>query len=269
MSKRMCFSLAVLCLPLLAPVMASTQQPTEPPVFTRVAVWQVPRTQWEATVEAFNRDSRPVLERLLAEGKIISSGNGEIVIHGEEGWTHVDWAQASSLAAAQGVVDAFQAAARALPEAERQRRGAEFAARVTKHRDFLLRSLVHRGRTAGRTTGYVWGTVREMKPGRGDEWLDLWKKYIQPVYDELLANGTILAYEVSVQHFVSDSPNLRYIWYVAPNLEAIDKVRETFAASFQKRSAEERQAIFTDLGENEVPASVRNFFDRLVNFAHK
>jgi len=72
-----------------------------------------------------------------------------------------------------------------------------------------------------------------------------------------------------VQHFVSDSPNLRYIWYVAPNLEAIDKVRETFAASFQKRSAEERQAIFTDLGENEVPASVRNFFDRLVNFAHK
>lgn len=263
MSRRIYLLVALLCLPLLAPSFATAQQ--EEPVFTRVGLWRVPRAQWDAWVEAFNQNTRPVLERLLAEGKITAWGNTDAVIHGEEGWTHKNWVQAPSIAGVESFVDALRAVARALPPAERQRRQAEFAARIEKHRDYLLRSLIHRGRAASTTSGYLRVRYVQMKPGKGREWYGLWEKYFKPTYDELLANGTILMYEVQHEQVHTQNPRGRWIVYVAPSLEAVDKVRAAFAAVFQK----EAPAMFAALNEVSVRSAHRGFFDRLLNYAHK
>ena len=109
----------------------------------------------------------------------------------------------------------------------------------------------------------------QVERGKGDRWRELWEKYTKPTYDELLTNGTILTYVVAVQQVHTDNPGWRYVWYVAPSADAVDKVRAAFVALGKKRTAEENRGIAAAFDEVTVAGAHWDYFARVLNYAHK
>lgn len=251
MSTKMHLVFAMLCLLLVAPIVASAQQ-QEAPIYTYVALWNVPRAQWADFTAFREKNNRPVLERMYADGTIVSWGSFATVVHEENGYTHGTWYAATSIAALQRVLEELLK----LPPNP--------AAAGAKHRDHLLRSLVHRRRTTSTTSGYLSVAAFQAQPGRGGEWLDLWKRYFQPMYDEWLAKGTISAYEVEVEQIHTENPNWRYIVTVAPNAEALDKITAAISALFEKNPT--LGAAFAPLS---VPGAHWDYLARVSAFTQK
>ncbi len=246
---RIVVSFVVVSVLLLAlPAMAQ-----EAPVYTYVAHWNVPRAQW-AGFTAFGEESvRPVLERLLANGTIVNWGISTTVVHEENGITHEVWWAASSIA---GIERAREELVKVSPSA---------VVPDAKHHDHLFQSLIHRGSTTDTTTGYLYISVWKVRPGRGQTWRAIWEQYYKPMYDELLANGTILAYGVSFQYVHTVDPRYRYEWYIAPSADAEDKANAAFTAVFEK----EAPAIFAALSAVAIRSEHRDSFRRVLSYAHK
>ena len=246
---RIAVSFVVVSVLLLAlPAMAQ-----EAPVYTYVAHWNVPRAQW-AEFTAFGEESvRPVLERILANGTIVSWGISTTVVHEENGTTHEVWWAASSIA---GIERAREELVKVSPSA---------VVPGAKHHDHLLQSLIHRGSTTDTTSGYLYISVYKVQPGRGQAWRALWEKYFKAMCDELLANGTLLAYTVSVQYIHTDDPRTRIISYVLPSADAEDKMNAAFTAVFEK----EAPAIFAAFASVAVRSEHRDYFRRVLSYAHK
>ncbi len=246
---RIAVSFFVVSVLLLAlPAMAQ-----EAPVYTYLAHWNVPRAQW-AEFTAFGEESvRPVLERLLANNTIVSWGISTTVVHEENGATHEVWWAGSSIA---GIERAREELVKVSPSA---------VVPDAKHHDHLLQSLIYRGSRTDTTTGYLYVNIVKVRPGRGQAWRAVWEKYFKPTYDELLANGTILAYAVSVQYVHTDDPRTRIISYVLPSADAEDKVNAAFTAVFEK----EAPAIFAAFASVAVRSEHRDYFRRVLSYAHK
>ena len=247
--RKIAVSFVVVSVLLLAlPAMAQ-----EAPVYTYVAHWNVPRVQW-AEFTAFGEESvRPVLERLLANGTIVSWGISTTIVHEQGGTTHEVYWAASSIA---GIERAREELVKVSPSA---------VVADAKHHDHLLQSLIHRGSTTDTTSGYLDISVWKVRPGRGRAWRAVWEKYFKPTYDELLANGTILAYGISFQYVHTVDPRYRYVWSIAPSADAVDKVNEAYTAVFEK----EAPAIFAAFASVAVRSEHRDYFRRVLSYAHK
>ncbi len=250
--RRTGIFLVVLSLLLLAlPVLAQEEETT---VYTRIAHFGVPRAQWGEFEEFVETNVRPVLEGMLADGTIVHWGNGAAAIHGPGGVTHGVWWAATSIAGIERVHEELK---KRLPPSP--------ATAEAKHHDHLLQSLIHQGGSTDRTSGYLYVSIVKVQPGRGRQWRAVWEKYFKPTYDELLANGTILAYEVSTQYVHTEDPRYRYVWSIAPSADAVDKVNEAYDAVFAK----EAPAIFAALSAVGIRSEHRDVFRRVLNYAHK
>jgi hypothetical protein len=233
----------------LAPAFAAAQQ-AEPPVYTFVAEWNVPRANWDDFMANFEKITKPVLLKHSTDGTLVGWGVFSSVVHEQGAMTHGTWWQATSLAAIERVRNELVKVS-----AANTAMGAS-----TAHRDYLLRSILRGTRTAGPASGYIWVSSSMVKPGMGGDWREHWEKYSKPVYDELLKNGTITYYAVDVEQVHTAPSGLRFVVYITPNAEGVDKVNAAFQAANQKRSAEERRAIGQALGDITVAGEHRDFF---------
>ena len=252
MARRIHLFLAVLCLSLLAPCLATAQQ-QEQPVFTFVALWDVPRDKW-AEFTAFNeKNSRPVLDRLTADGTIVGWGSIAAVVHEPDGFTHRNWFEATSIT---GIERALGELLKLPPNP---------ATIGARHRDYLFRSLWRRTRATSPTTGYIWVSTTLVKPGRGDDWRALWDKYTKPTYEQLFANGTLTYLKLQVEQVHTDDSGMRWFVYIAPSIEAMDKAQAAIGAMFTQRPEEIGRAF----AEVTVPAAHRDAFLRILTYTQK
>ncbi len=257
MSKRVSLLLAMLALMLLAPLAVSAQQ-QEPPTFTYVSEWAVPRAQWADWVAYAQKNTKPIFEKAMADGTIIGWGMYTTVVHDDSGITHGSWYEATSIAAIEKV-------------------GAELAklpqntilTAATKHRDYLLRSTFHRSKAASGSNGYLWVNATQIQPGKGQQWRELWDKYNKPYFEELHASGTLLAYWIDVEQVHTENPGWVYVVYTAASADAVDKVGSGLAARAQKRSPEENRAIGEAFAGVTVAGTHRDFFARVSHYSQK
>lgn len=256
MSKRICFVLAVVCLLAATPRLSSAQQ-QEPPVFTFVAEWDVPRAQWADFTAYGEKNARPVLERLSADGTLMNWGSYATIVHEQKGITHGVWYTASSIA---GIEKALGEFVKLPPNA---------AMAGAAHSDYLLRSLIHRGHTTAASSAYLWVSITQVQPGKGEQWRELWEKYVKPTFDELFANGTISEYSIYVEEVHTHDPNLRYVAWVTPRADGVDKVDAAYRALVEKYSKEERRAIGEAFAQATVPGAHRDYFARVSTYWHK
>lgn len=92
--RRILISLCLLC---LAPLAVAAQE-MEAPVYSYIAEWSIPRPQWGDYSYAFERVNRPILEKGLADGTLISWGSYTNIVHTEDGITHGVWFSSAKLA---------------------------------------------------------------------------------------------------------------------------------------------------------------------------
>lgn len=253
MSKASRLVLGVLCFALLVPALAQAQQ-AEPAVYTFVAEWVLPRDKWDQFNADWEKNSKPVLERLSANGTLVGWGTFAAVVHEDGNTTHGTWWAATSIAGIE----------RARTELIKQVNPTLGTA--TKHFDYLLRSLVRGTRATGPASGYLWVSSSMVQPGKGQDWRAHWQKYSKPVYDQLLKDGTITYYALDVEQVHTQASGLRFVVYITPGADGVDKVNAAFQAASQKRSEEERRAIGSAFADMVVAGAHRDFFAWIASY---
>jgi len=255
MSKVFRFAVAVLCFALLMPALAQAQQ-AEPTVYTFVAEWAVARADWDAWWASFEKNSKPILERHSANGNVVGWAAYTTLVHDDSGITHGVYWSSTSYAGLNRVLDDL-------------RKAPPTSAGVTKHRDYLVRSILHGAKASAPTTGYLYVSAFQVQPGKAAQWRELWEKYNKPSMDANMANGNLLAYSVEVEDVHTLDPGTRWVVSVSPSAEADDRATQADEAANQKRSPEERRAIGAAFADVLVPGSHRDFYAKILTYWHK
>jgi len=184
----------------------------QPVVYTYVSFFGVPRAQWPA-YEKNLASGHKIFDSLLADGTILSYGDGVLEVHeGLNAPTHVGWFASSSVA---GLMKTL-AALRATPNPS-----ADFA--YTMHSDAITMSTLYNGKGGTTESGYVLVQDWTPKPGHVEEFKDLITKYRKPSLDASVADGTLSGYSVEEDLIHTDTPGAYTLIAVFPNAAALDK----------------------------------------------
>ncbi len=225
----------------------------------------------------------PVLNQLMAEGAVLAWGVDVPILHLEGAPTHMIWWGVPDMGAFEKVLAAFEAAekkwadeyAKLADDARRKRQVAPKSVMeqlldtvdLSRHRDWLLRTQVSNYATApppADAKPYSWITMFHVKPGKAAEFRQLFDRYAKPTYDRLVADGTIVGYELGVEEAKSTDAFTHYVWTVLPDLAAREKVRSTFMALNESRAPEAREAIEHLFLSTIDPAATRTFVQRTI-----
>jgi hypothetical protein len=96
----------------------------------------------------------------------------------------------------------------------------------TKHWDLVLVSHYYNWKPGPYTGAYINVAMYQLKPDAPDDAVStLSKNVVVPTMEKLLADGTILEYEVDTEAIHTDAPGLVAIVYVTPQPEGVDTAR--------------------------------------------
>jgi hypothetical protein len=213
---------AVFCLGLGAAAPARAQQQAQPKLYTYVAEWGVPRAQW-GEMNKYMESLKPTFDKLVDDGTLTGYGYGAVEVHQPGGMTHFNWMQASSVA---GILKALGTVGAALTPNP--------VLAASKHADFFYQSTLYGGKAGSFQNGYMWLGHFKLQPGKTGDWIGMFHRFVRPILDGLVADGTILAYQLDTPqvHTPGSNDTLNYS-FISAGPDGIDK----FFAAVSKAEA--------------------------------
>ncbi len=179
----------------------------KPPVYSYIAVWNIPRDQWQAR-ESQAAAARKILDRSISDGTIVAYGFDENPLH-DTFWLSL------SKAGLQNVRDQFQKAG--ISVAPKQAGAA--APPVS-----ILASRYYNWHTGVWKNAYVHVGIYKMRPEAPKDVVDiLSKNYFAPPLEKMLADGSIFEWETDVYADPQDSPGTFLIAYLSATSDGLDK----------------------------------------------
>lgn len=192
----------------------------KPPMYSYLANWAIPRTQW-AAMEKANAETEKVTAAALAKGTLVGYGNDANVVHTEDGMTHDDWWSSMSIAGLLNVLDDMHKTGNATTAVLES---------ATKHSDGIYVSRYYNWRPGSYSGAYTRVGVYKLKPDAPNDALAmLCKSVIVPTLEKLLADGALVEYEIDVEAIHTESPGMFYIDAIAGNADGIDKMNAALA----------------------------------------
>jgi hypothetical protein len=187
----------------------------KPPMYSYVGFWNVPRAQWAEMVKADEADA-PTLDKAMAGGTIVAYGNDVNLVHQPDGPTHDDWWSSMSMAGLLNVLNQFYSnGSSTSPVLES----------ATKHWDSIYVSRYYNWHSGSWKGVYTHGASYKLKPDADDDAVEmLSKNLLVPLLEKQLANGNIHEYEIDTEAIHTEAPGTFWIFYIAANAEALDKV---------------------------------------------
>jgi len=209
------------------PVAALGQTPEvkeKPRMYTYVSNWSIPRSQWP-DVDKTTGVTQGILEKSFADGTLVGYGNDTNLVHQPEGSTHDFWWSAMSLAGLINVLEQVRKSSNAT---------SPVLSSATKHWDDIFVSRYYNWHSGSWKDVYTYGSSYKLKADAPDDAVDqLSTNLIVPIMEKLLANGTIHEYEIDTQAVHTEAPGTFWIFYIAANAEALDKVNAAIRESFK------------------------------------
>ena len=206
-----------------APASAQTTEVKDKPrMYTYEAFWVVPRNKW-AEFEKANPGEQKVLDKAIASGVLVSYGSDTAVLHDAEGATHDNWWQSMSMAGTLAVLD----------DLEKVGGGSTSVLNsATKHWDNMWVSRYYNWHAGSWQGAYSYAVIYPLKADAPDDAVDvLSKNMFVPLLEKLLADGTIVEYEIDEQAVHSDAPGLVVLDFITPTAEGLDKVNAAIRAA--------------------------------------
>lgn len=236
-------------------------------LYVQVGFWDVPREKWDAFVQFFEKHEKPVMERMVAEGVLVEWGIDANGLHDPKDYSHSTWIAAHDLGSLEKAMAAYFTSL----GADAARLEAEFASMVTNHRDMTLISENGGGRTAKLESGYFLASSVRVNRGRMNDYEKAWKELSQPVFEQLLRDGAIVAYGLDTPYYHTSEASLgtMYSWYVIADLANDATVDAAFEAAQSKRSETERAALREYFWGMTVEGSHRDAFTRLIHYQRR
>ena len=203
--------LAWLCLILMFALSAvsvcgqTTTVKEKPPMYSYVGNWSVPRSQWSEMEKSVAADQK-TLEQALASGTLVGFGNDRNLVHQPDGFTHDDWWSSLSLAGVLNVLDQFQKSGSSVTPV---------LSAATKHMDSIYVSRYYNWRSGSAKDAYTSIAYYRFRPDAPSDALDtLSKNLFVPLLEKLLADGTILEYEIDTEAVHTEAPGAFWIIYI-------------------------------------------------------
>lgn len=206
-----------------ATAQAQTIQP-KPRVYSYISNWQIPRAHW-TEMESSNASDNAIAEKAMADGTLIGYGSDQNLVHTADGWTHDDWFMASSMGDLMKVLKQYYVGSNTPP----------VLLTATKHWDLVLTSRYYNWKPgASYKNGIASVSQYKLKSDDPDNALDeISGEIVAPLFEKLLANGTILEYEIDTQAVHTSAPGLFWIIYVVQDPANIDKVEDAIRADIK------------------------------------
>ncbi len=253
MRMRSLIILGVVCaLALSALAMPAPASAQEASHYTFVSFWAVPRAQW-SDFEKADADTNAILGKLVADGTLEAFGSSAILVHSEDGYTHISWFTSQSQAGILKTLDALKTSSRT-PQ----------LAATTKHRDYMQHTIGHGGKTVNTTSGYIRVSIWQAKPGRSEDVENFFKKYIQPDLDAGVADGSVLSYNFDTEQVHTDAPGGYFLAVSYANGEGLDR-----SAAMLAKHAKEDPAVGEGFGSMLESKEHRDVLGRILAFQHK
>ncbi|HEY3440825.1 MAG TPA: hypothetical protein VGK29_08745 [Paludibaculum sp.] len=229
--------------------------------YTSVALFKVKPEGTAAFVENMKKFLAPVGAKLLSEGTISGYGLDLDMFHQPGSTNAALWMDVPSFAAFGKAEEAINAAMKASPAVTA---GIWGATDISKHSDLMLRHLfVNMKPAPAGALPYSNFWAVKVKPGKMNEYSQLFEKYQKPVYDKMVADGVILGYSVDAEIIHSDAGDMVWIVTVMPDLGAKDKMLAI------TRALPDRRAMQVNLDGITVEGSHRDSISQSVMFVTK
>jgi len=251
MTKRIAGLLVFVLAVMLVPAALPQMEPT-PIVYTFVSQFQVPRANWAAYSEDTEKSAVPILEKLTADGTILSWSAFEQVVHTPEGYTHGAAWSSTSISGLMKVLDEIRKAGP---------RPGQIAA--TRHEDFLMQTSMYR--MGSGTPAYLRVVCSNAKADKPGDYTATLKKLLVPTFEEQVKKGVATYYGIDEQYVNTSAPSMRCVVITYPNAEGMDKWATAINTTMGKWSAAER----AEFAASTVPDSRRDFMARITHSGHK
>ncbi len=217
MNKKLWGVLAGLCT--LAPVICASAQMQEvkdkPRMYTYVAFWAIPRAQWADYAKQAASDDK-MMQKAIADGGIVGYGDDTNLIHQPDGFTHDSWFSSMSEAGLLNLLDQFYKNGSATSAVDIS---------ATRHADGMFVTRYYNWHSGSWKGLYSEASMYTLKKDAPDDAYDLLcKNLFVPLFEKLLADGTIVEYEVDTEAIHTQAPGTFWIDYIATNAEGLDKV---------------------------------------------
>jgi len=234
-----------------SPIAFSQMEPT-PTVYTYVSQFQVPRANWASYSEDTEKTVVPIVEKMTADGTILSWSTFEQVIHTPDGYTHGAAWSSTSISGLMKVLDEIRKAGP---------RPGQIAS--TKHEDLLMQSTMYHAGTG--TPTYLRVVCANAKPEKPGDYASVLKKFLVPTFEEQLKKGAATFYALDEQYVNTAAPSIRCLVINYPNAEGMDKWAAAINAAMSKWSPAER----AEFAGASVLDSRRDILARITHSGHK
>ena len=251
MKKRIAGLLVIVFAAMLVPAALPQMEPT-PVVYTYVSQFQVPRAHWAAYSEDTEKTVVPIVEKMTADGTILSWSTFEQVIHTPDGYTHGAAWSSTSISGLMKVLDEIRKSGP---------RPGQVAA--TKHEDLLMQSSMYR--VGSGTPAYLRVVCSNAKADKPGEYAATLKKLLVPTFEEQVKKGVATYYGIDEQYVNTAAPSTRCVVINYPNAEGMDKWAAAINATQAKWNAAER----AEFAGSTVADSRRDIMARITHSGHK
>jgi hypothetical protein len=215
------FALVTLALSAFPAAAQTPEVKEKPPMYSYIANWQVNRAHW-GDVDAALAPAQGVLEKALADGTLVGYGRDINLVHQPDRETHDFWWSAMSMAGLIKTLDRIHAA--------NDSSGA--ALNDAKHWDDVFVSSYYNWKPGPYKAAYTHVGIYKLKEDAPDGALDnISQHLVVPLLEKLLADGTILEYEIDTMAIHTSAPGLFAIVVLTPTPEGIDTVQAAIRAS--------------------------------------
>jgi hypothetical protein len=251
MKKRIAGLLVIVLAVVLVPTALPQMEPT-PIVYTYVSQFQVPRANWAAYSEDTEKTVVPIVEKLTADGTILSWSTFEQIIHTPDGYTHGAAWSSTSISGLMKVLDEIRKAGP---------RPGQIAA--TKHEDLLMQTSMYR--VGSGTPAYLRVVCSNAKADKPGDYTATLKKLLVPTFEEQVKKGVATYYGVDEQYVNTAAPSTRCVVINYPNAESMDKWAAAINTTMSKWSPAER----AEFAGSTVLDSRRDIMARITHSGHK
>jgi hypothetical protein len=215
MNKRLCSIFAGVCALTImaawaAPASAQDEPKEKPPMYSYVGFWNIPRAQW-ADMDKSNAADQKILDKAMADGAIVAYGYDLNLVHEADGW----WS-AMSMAAVLNVLDKFYKSGTPT---------SPVLASATKHSDGIFVSRHYNWRPGSYKGAYSRVAMYKLKPDAPDQALEtLSKSFIVPILEKLLADGSIIEYEIDTEAIHTQPAGTFWVDIISTSSDGLDKL---------------------------------------------
>ncbi|HVC48203.1 MAG TPA: hypothetical protein VND90_13250 [Terracidiphilus sp.] len=210
------------------PASAQEAVKAKAPMYSYVSNWQIPRAHWaEMKTPAAEKE---MMDKAVADGRLVGYGSDQNMIHTPDGWTHDDWFSSMSQGGLYSVLkQLYTSSTSTTPVLES----------ATKHWDLALMSRYYGWTSGSYKDGFVSVSEYKLKKNAPEDALNsISSEVVAPLLEKMLADGTIVEYEIDTMAVHTEAPGTFMIVTVSKNAAALDKMDDAIRAAIKANPIE-------------------------------